>query len=85
LLGSKAIVVAANQLNTTDAHLTINISVALMGFDISSRFDVVDLWTEPTPPTRTAAAAELEAWNVVVPRDGQAGGGIAVLKITKAL
>ena len=75
--------VAANPLNTTDVQLVINISVASMGFDTSSQFLVVDLWSEPTPSPRTATALQLESWSVTVPRDGQPGGGLAVLKITK--
>jgi hypothetical protein len=77
----KAIVVVANPSNTSTLHLTLNISVASMGFASTTTFQVADLFNASSP-TVTVSAAALAAYAVAVPEDGIEQGGLRILKIT---
>lgn len=77
----KAIIVCANPSNASAITLTLNVDPSTLGLGVQSSYTLQNLWTGTAPTTVTKA--DLANLQVDVPKDGAAGGGLAVLKLSK--
>ena len=82
--GESAVLVLANADAEEDARVVVGVPLASMNLAGLSAYRLTDLWGSNGGGQRVVTEAELGARAVGGPRDTQAGGGLAVLKVEPA-
>jgi len=80
-IAGKAVIVVGNPHSMRDVQVSVSIPLEAVGLAGHDHYRVTDLWTNAQS---TVAAGDLAQFRIDVKRDGSAGGGLGLIRITPA-